>query len=94
MLRNVVLAIGFICLGIGALGVFAGRGGGFWPLLIWGIILTLGTLYERFRYKPLASGTPGPGWEKTGERFVDDETGKMVTVYIEKKTGERQYVSE
>ena len=93
MLRNVVLVIALACLGGGMLGVLAG-GPGFWGLLIWGVIFTLGTLYERVRYKQLATAAPGAGWERTNERFVDEETGKMVTVYIEKKTGERQYVTE
>ena len=65
----------------------------FWPSLIMiGTILAL-TLFERFRYKPLADRPP-PGWQATGERFIDPESGKAVTVYYDPKSGERQYVSE
>jgi hypothetical protein len=42
----------------------------------------------------IAPGAPGPGWEATGERFIDDETGRAVTVYIERASGERRYVNE
>ena len=63
-------------------------------LLIWGGILCAAILYERFRYKRLATTLPGPNWERTNERFVDAETGKTVTVYVERNTGERQYVED
>ena len=63
-------------------------------LLFWGGLIVIGTLYERFRYKPLEDHKPGPGWEATSERFIDDETGKPVTVFIERRTGERKYVSD
>jgi len=36
----------------------------------------------------------GAGWEATGERFIDPETGKQVTVYYDPKSGQRQYVKE
>jgi len=51
-------------------------------------------VYERYRYKPLATASPGPGWQRTAERFVDPDTGKTVTVYLEPGSGERQYVEE
>jgi hypothetical protein len=65
-----------------------------YTLIIWGAILLAALIYERFRYKPLEQKSPGPGWERTSERFVDAESGKTVTVYLEPKTGERQYVEE
>lgn len=51
-------------------------------------------LIERFRYKRLSSKAPGPGFERTTERFIDDETGKAVTVYMRPDTGERIYVED
>ena len=36
----------------------------------------------------------GTGWVRTTERFVDDKTGKTVTVYVKPLTGERAYVAE
>jgi hypothetical protein len=32
-------------------------------------------------------------WVETTERFIDDETGEPVTVYVQSATGERKYVS-
>jgi hypothetical protein len=93
MLRAVLLIIAGVALAIGATGI-AGRAGFGWPIFFWGVVLAAGVLYERFRYKPLSRETPGPDWEKTTERFVNEETGRTVTVYIRKDTGERQYVEE
>jgi hypothetical protein len=45
-------------------------------------------------YKPLVAKAPGPGWQRTDERFVDDETGATVTVFVEPGTGERAYVRD
>jgi hypothetical protein len=57
------------------------------------VILLIGLLIERWRYKPLADRSPGPDWRATGERFVDPETGKLVTVYYHPASGERRYVA-
>ena len=59
----------------------------------WGVILIIGLLIERWRYKPLAERSPGPDWTATDERFVDPETGKLVTVYYHPASGERRYVA-
>ena len=61
---------------------------------IWGAVIVLGVLFERVIYKPINRSHPGPGWERTGERFVDHTTGAPVTVYFEPKSGERTYVRE
>ena len=55
--------------------------------MVWGAIIVLGIVCERFRYKPLESATPGPGWTRTDERFIDDETGEPVTVWLDPKSG-------
>ena len=59
----------------------------------WGAILLIGLLIERWRYKPLGERSPGSDWTATGERFVDTETGKLVTVYYHPVSGERRYVA-
>jgi hypothetical protein len=92
MLRAVVLAFGGLCF---AGGLIAFAFGAYPPAviaMIWGAILVVGTVYDRFRYKPVETTPPGPGWMKTTEKFVDDETGTLVTVYIRPETGERSYV--
>jgi len=61
-------------------------------LAFWGVLLLIGLAIERWRYKRLAARPPGPEWQATGERFVDPETGRLVTVYFQPATGERRYV--
>jgi hypothetical protein len=63
-------------------------------LLCWAAVLAVALLIERFRYKPIAREQPGPGWKRTAERFVDEDNGQLVTVYIRPETGERMYVRE
>jgi hypothetical protein len=94
MLRKWVLAIGLFLLGIGGVVLIEGGCPPAFVFVFWGAIIAGGILFERFRYKPLEVQRPGPGWERTTERFVDDETGSPVTVYIQPQTGERMYVKE
>ena len=93
MLHTFVIGIGVLCLAGGAVAALAGAEGG-WGAIAFGAILILGTIYERVQYKPLATSRPGPGWERTSERFVDEQTGKTITVYVRPETGERQYVED
>ena len=93
-MRMLVLTIaGLAMLG----GLVALLTGAFPPALIfgfWGVVIVAGTLWERIFYKPLLKQAPGPGWQRTPERFVDPGTGQPVTVYTDPRTGERQYVQE
>jgi hypothetical protein len=91
-LRDMVVAVGAVCLVAGVV---------MWLmavptaliLLFWAVVLIAGTVYERVIYKPLESGA-GAGWTATSERFIDDATGKTVTVYVREGTGERKYVAD
>jgi hypothetical protein len=56
-------------------------------------IVVGGVLFERTLYKPLEAGVPSGDWTPTPERFVDDATGELVTVYVKTATGERKYVT-
>jgi hypothetical protein len=58
-----------------------------------GVLILLGTLFERWRYRP-NDARPAAGWEPTGERFEDPQTGKTVEVFYDPRSGERRYVSE
>jgi hypothetical protein len=58
-----------------------------------GALLFIGLAFERWRYKPLTGDRLGPDWVATDERFIDPETGKLVTVYYHPATGERRYVA-
>jgi len=91
MLRSWVIGIGLIAFVCGVLALLAGIRPGF-VIAFWGATAVLSIVYERFRYKPIEAATPGPGWTKTTERFIDEETGQQVAVWIDPATGERKYV--
>ena len=92
MLRSAVLAIGVLCLVGGLLSLTFHIGPPALVFVIWGVVLIGGIVYERYRYKPIEQSLPGSGWVETTERFIDDETGEPVTVYLHSATGEREYV--
>ena len=93
MLRGCLIVAGILFLVAAAGG---GAAGVPMPAVIWllvlGLILSLGALYERSRYKSITDKKPGPDWQATGERFIDPESGKLVEVYFKPATGERMYV--
>ncbi|MGH7093370.1 MAG: hypothetical protein ACREFB_07545 [Stellaceae bacterium] len=92
-MRRAVLGAGIALLAAAAVALAAGLP---WPIAIWlavlGLAATLGILYERRGGKPISGDRPGPDWVDTGERFVDPETGKMVSVYHHPRTGQRRYI--
>jgi hypothetical protein len=92
MLRSAVIAVGALCFVGGLIALATGLCPPAFVFVFWGAILLLGTIYERFRYKPIKSATPGAGWTRTDERFIDDETGQPVTVWLDPASGERKYV--
>ncbi len=59
-------------------------------LFIEGLALTLGILLERWRYMRVVNRNKGR-WQSTGERFVDPTSGKLVEVFYNPDTGERDY---
>jgi hypothetical protein len=64
-----------------------------WPFLLCAGILAAGVFFERTLSR--GGGAPrGPGWAPTAERFRDQESGAMVTVWFNAKTGERRYVED
>jgi hypothetical protein len=91
MLRAAVLLFASVLVAIGAVLVMKGitvpgiQAGGI------GVLLILGTLFERWRYTRNDDST-GRRWETTGERFTDPTTGKIVEVMYDPSTGERRYV--
>ena len=93
-MRAALLVVGGVMLAAAVFGVLA-----CWPLsaviplAVWGAILAGGVLVERWRYRPLTAERPGRGWQATRERFVDPESGRLVTVFFNPATGERRYVA-
>ena len=90
MLRTLVMVCALLILGSGVL-LFWVRPVDAAPLLIFGGLLTIGTLFERWRYKWLHTAEAAKG-VPTGERFVDPVSRELVEVYYDAATGERSYV--
>ena len=92
VLRIVVIAVAALltCIGIGlvACGVHAG-----WQALVLGVIVLIGTLFERWRYRRIEKPQNG-AWQRTEERFIDPASGQSVEVMFDPRTGERRYVAE
>ncbi|GAC1623581.1 MAG: hypothetical protein NVS9B10_08670 [Nevskia sp.] len=63
----------------------------FW-LLLNGLALTAGIAWERWRYRLPESTAPGPGWQRSGERIVDPDSGRLTEVWYRPATGERRYI--
>ncbi len=59
-------------------------------LVINGLLITGGILFERSGYRSQVNRTRGI-WQPTGERFNDPTTGREVEVYYNPQTGERDY---
>jgi hypothetical protein len=95
LLRVGLLVFGGIMLAAAVFGALFGcRLAAVIPLALWGAILAGGVLIERWRYQRLADNHPGRDWQATPERFVDPETGRLVTVFFNPATGERRYVAD
>jgi hypothetical protein len=92
MLRIVVIAVAAIltCVGIGliACGIYAPG----WQALVLGVIVLIGTLFERWRYSRIEEPSNGR-WQQTAEQFIDPSTGEPVEVMFDPGTGERRYVA-
>ena len=93
MLRSLLIGLGVLSLAGAAIALALGAIPSALMLGAWGVILLVGTLYERIRYKPVLETRPKSA-VRTDERFIDETTGKPVTVYIDPVTGERSYVQE
>jgi hypothetical protein len=91
MLRTVVIAVAAIltCVGIGlkVCGVYAPG----WQVLGLGVIVLIGTLFERWRYRRIEEPSNGH-WQRTDEKFIDPSSGDPVEVMFDPRTGERRYV--
>ena len=57
------------------------------------LVVLIWALFRKGGYKrqPLAA-PPGPGWQRTEERFVDPNTGETLEVWFDPASGERAYV--
>lgn len=93
-MRKGLITVGVLVFVVGAAALASGEVSSSYIFMFWALALIAVIVFERFRYTRLLHKSPGPGWERTTERFVDEESGKTVTVYIKPETGERAYVKE
>jgi len=92
MLRLFLIALSLALTLAGAFACWAG-GKGAWPLLGWGLLLLLATVFERWHYQQHRDD-PGPGWVRTEECFEDPGTGKLMRVWYHAETGQRRYLAD
>ncbi len=89
MLRTALLIFTALALAAGLLMVADGDPSGR-PLAIWGGLMLLAVLLERWRYVSTRAPLTGD-WVRTEERFVDPESGQTMRVFYNPKSGERRY---
>ena len=90
MLRKVLLGFACVLAISGVFGLLEGETHA-WPMAFWGLMLVLAIVFERWRYSPRDELSTGE-WQETEERFVDSESGRLMQVFYQPTTGERQYV--
>jgi hypothetical protein len=94
MLRAALFVVSAILLAVAGWSAIAGCSlGVILRPAIPGLVLLFGLAVERWRYKLVTTHRPGTDWVSTNERFIDPESGKMVTVFYQPSTGERRYVA-
>jgi hypothetical protein len=94
MMFRVAIIVGATLLACAGLAlIFHGMHVPGWQMLAGGLIVFVGVVFERWRYRHLEE-RPDHSWEPTGERFIDPSTGEPVQVFYDPRTGERRYVTE
>jgi hypothetical protein len=93
VLRVFLILVSAVAL-VGAAVLFATGNGvpGLAALGFWALVLFIGVVFERRRYKRILDAPPGADWTATGERFIDPTSGVATQVYFNAQTGGRVYV--
>ena len=89
--RKLVAALGSALLVGGVVLTVATAGGGFPLIILGGLVLASLGLETRYGRPGKQKSIPHSDWELTPERFIDDETGQPVEVWVDPLTGERRY---
>ena len=87
MLRAAAILASLLMLVLGAVGSWQRRPAALQWMVLGGVLLAA-LLFERWR-RPRPRD-PDP-WEASDERFIDPASGKLTTVWINRRTGERRY---
>ena len=51
-------------------------------VVFWALVIFVGVVFERRRYKRILDVAPGEGWAATEERFIDPTSGVATQVYF------------
>ena len=89
--RKVAFALGALAVAGGTVLTMLTGGGGIGLLVIGALIIASLVLEGRYGRPGAPTDVPRHAWELTNERFVDDETGQLLEVWIDPLTGERRY---
>jgi hypothetical protein len=92
MLRNIVIAVAAILTFVGTGLIACGVHVPGWQALVTGVIVLIGTVFERWRYRRIEEASNGR-WQRTDEQFIDPSTGDPIEVMFDPSTGERRYVA-
>jgi hypothetical protein len=89
--RMVVLALGALLLFGGTLLTVLTGGGGIWLMFAGALVMVSVALERRYGRPGAPPRVEHSDWQLTKEKFVDDETGQLLEVWIDPLTGERSY---
>lgn len=68
------------------------RTGQGWGLIVLGVAIAASVLLEGRYRGATRSATGRAGWQRTGKREIDSETGQIVEVWFDPATGDRHYL--
>lgn len=91
--HSLTIAIGLLAFVCGVVALAIVHSAPAFVFLFWGMVIVIAVAFERYRYKPIETSTPAGNWQRTSERFLDEQ-GRPVTVWLDPQTGERKYVQD
>ena len=89
--RLTVLALGALLLAGGVVLSVLTHGAGIGLMIIGALMIVSLGLERRYGRPGAPTDVPLHHFEPTRERFIDDESGKLLEVWIDPLTGERRY---
>ena len=88
--RTFLFALGAMALAGGTV-LTVMTGGGIGLMVLGAVIIASVGLESRYGRPGAPTNVPPHAWELTNEKFIDDETGQLLEVWIDPLTGERRY---